>query len=76
MKRLVVLSFLILFLPIVAFSQQAANATLNGTITDQAGALIPGTTITATQSATGVKRDGVSNETGFYVFSNMTPGDY
>jgi len=66
---------LLIFLSLL-ISQQAANATLNGTITDQAGAVIPGTTITATQSATGVKRDAISNEAGFYVFSNMTPGNY
>src|SRR5215218_10101353 len=76
MKRLVVLSFVILFVPIVSFSQQAASATLSGTITDQLGAVIAGTKITATQTATGIKRGTVSNEDGLYVFSNMTPGEY
>src|SRR5215213_1896820 len=76
MKRLAALSFVILYLPIVSFSQQAANATLTGTITDQMGAVIAGTKITVTQTATGVKRDAVSNDDGLYIFSNMTPGDY
>src|SRR6185503_10310353 len=76
MKRLVLLSFVILCLPILSFSQQAASATLSGTITDQLGALIAGTKITATQTATGIKRETVSNEDGLYVFSNMTPGEY
>src|SRR5262245_66690331 len=76
MTRLVFLSLLIITAPIAAFSQQAASATLNGTIKDQMGAVIAGTKITATQTATGAKRDVVSNNDGLYVFSNMTPGDY
>src|SRR5690349_10720361 len=76
MTRLIFLSLMIICAPLAAFSQQAATATLNGTITDQAGAVIAGTKITATQIATGLKRDAVSNEAGFYVFSNMTPGNY
>src|SRR5262245_54460151 len=76
MKRLAVLSFVMLCLPVVSFSQQAANATLTGTVTDQMDAVIVGSKITATQTATGVKRDTVSNYDGLYVFSNMMPGDY
>src|SRR5215212_3448380 len=76
MRRLVFLSLMIISAPIAGLSQQAANATLNGTITDQMGAAVAGTKITATQIATGVTRDAVSNEVGFFVFSNMTPGDY
>jgi len=69
MTRLIILSFVII-------AQQAANATLTGTITDQAGAVIAGAQITATHKATGVKRETVSNDQGFYVLSNMTPGEY
>ena len=76
MTRFIVLSFVILCLPLAALSQQAANATLTGTITDQAGAVIAGAQITATHKATGVKRETASNDQGFYVLSNMTPGEY
>src|SRR5262245_24092474 len=76
MRRLAVLSVVILCLPVVSFSQQAANAILTGTITEQLGARIAGTKITATQTATGVKRDAVSNDQGLYIFSNMIPGEY
>src|SRR6188474_686832 len=76
MKRLVALSFVILCMPIVSFSQQAANATLTGTVIDQMGAVVAGTKITATQLATGVNRETVSNSDGLYVFSNMAPGEY
>jgi hypothetical protein len=76
MKRLVLLSALVISAQLTAFSQQAANATLNGTVSDPMGAIIAGAKITATQAATGIRRDAVSNQHGLYVFSNMTPGDY
>src|SRR6185369_15281503 len=76
MARLIVLSVVIICAQLSVFSQQAANATLNGSITDQLGAVVAGTQVTATHKGTGVKRETVSNEQGFYVLSNMTPGDY
>ncbi|HSL54189.1 MAG TPA: carboxypeptidase-like regulatory domain-containing protein, partial [Pyrinomonadaceae bacterium] len=76
MTRLIVLCFVIISAHLPAFTQQAANATLSGTITDQLGALVAGAQVTATHKATGIKRETVSNEDGYYVLSNMTPGDY
>src|ERR1044072_1394865 len=76
MKRLALLSILIVSAHLTAFSQQAANATLTGGITDPNGALIPGAKVTATQTTTSIKREVVTNEDGLYVFSNLTPGDY
>src|ERR1700752_817283 len=76
MRRFALLSLLIVSAHLTTFSQQAANATLNGTISDPMGAVIAGAKITATQSTTSIKRDTVSNEDGLYVFSNMAPGDY
>ena len=76
MTRFVFLSLMIISAHVSALAQQAASATLSGTITDQLGAVIAGTKITATQTATDVKRHTVTNEDGLYVFPNMTPGDY
>jgi hypothetical protein len=76
MTRLLFLSLLIICAPFAVFSQQAANVTLTGMVTDQMGAAVAGTKITATQIATGVTRDVVTNDDGLYVFSNMTPGAY
>jgi hypothetical protein len=76
MRRLAVLSLLIFSAQLSALSQQAANATLTGTITDPHGAVVSGVSVTATQKATGVKRDTVTNDDGVYVLSNMAPGDY
>ncbi|HEU5131769.1 MAG TPA: carboxypeptidase-like regulatory domain-containing protein, partial [Pyrinomonadaceae bacterium] len=76
MTRFIFLSLMIICVPLSAFSQQAANATLTGTITDQMSAVVAGAQVTATHKATGIKRETVSNDQGFYVLSNMTPGDY
>lgn len=76
LNRVAVLSMAIICLQLPVFSQQAANATLTGVITDPAGALVPGATITATNKATGVKRETTSSDEGFYVLSNLTPGQY
>lgn len=76
LNRVAVLSLAIICLQLPAFSQQAASATLTGVVTDPAGALVPGATITATNKATGAKRQTTSNDAGLYVLSNMTPGEY
>ena len=76
MKRFALLSVMILLAHAAVFAQQAANATLTGAITDPAGALVPGVKITATHTATGLKRETVTNGDGIYVLSNMPPGDY
>lgn len=76
MMRLALLSVLIISAHLIAFSQQSATATLAGTISDPMDAVIAGAKITATQTATGIKRDAVSNADGLYVFSNMAPGYY
>ena len=76
MTRLALLCVFIISTCLTAFSQQAANATLTGTVSDPMGAVIAGAKITATQTATGIKRDAVSNDDGLYVFSNLAPGDY
>ncbi|MGH9372536.1 MAG: carboxypeptidase regulatory-like domain-containing protein, partial [Vicinamibacterales bacterium] len=57
-------------------SGQAANGTLLGNVRDESGAAVPGTTITATEVRTNIGRTAVSNETGYYTFTNLPPGEY
>ena len=76
MRRLAILSLLIFCLYLTTSAQQAANATLTGTITDPHGTVVSGVSVTATQKATGVKRETVTNDDGLYVLSNIAPGDY
>lgn len=59
-----------------ALAQQAAKATLTGTVIDQAGAVIPGAKLAVTQTTTGIRRETTSNGAGLYVLTDLAPGDY
>ncbi len=58
----------------IAWGQSTAQ--INGTVTDQSGAVLPGVEVTATQTETGLTRSVVSNETGSYVLPNLPVGPY
>ncbi|HSU87514.1 MAG TPA: carboxypeptidase-like regulatory domain-containing protein, partial [Terriglobia bacterium] len=77
MRRLsaVILVLVCVTLSTSAFGQ-SSNATLSGTVSDAAKALIPGVTITATNTETGVVSTGVTNETGTYNLPGLLPGLY
>src|SRR5438477_880087 len=55
---------------------QTTNATLGGTVSDPTRALIPGVTVTATNTQTGIVTMGVTNETGAYQFASLQTGIY
>jgi hypothetical protein len=55
---------------------QSVYSTISGTIDDATKALIPGVTITATNTGTGVVTTAVSNEAGAYNFPSLSPGAY
>src|SRR6188768_2053198 len=55
---------------------QLATAELNGRVTDASGAVLPGVTVTATQTATGLVRSVVTDGNGGYVISNLPTGPY
>lgn len=54
----------------------AQTAQVTGRITDQAGAVIAGANITATNTGTGINRDAVSNEEGYFTLPLLNPGEY
>jgi len=58
-----------------AFSQ-GGFATVTGNVTDSSGALIPGVTIKATATDTGIVSSTISNESGAYNFASLLPGKY
>src|SRR5439155_2013758 len=66
---------LCLFLSVKGFGQ-SVNATVGGTVADATGALIPGVTVTATNTGTGIASTTVSNESGAYSFPSLQPGAY
>ena len=53
-----------------------ATATLSGTITDQAGALVPKAQAIAVNTKNGEKRITTTNEVGFFAFPALPTGDY
>ena len=67
-----VLSFL--FIAVTAWAQ--ATAQMSGRITDESGAVLPGVTMTVTQTDTGFTRTVVTDETGAYVMPNLPTGPY
>jgi hypothetical protein len=70
-----IVSILILSLSPSLFGQ-AVNATLLGTITDSTGATVTGAKVTATETATGLIHESVTNESGNFTFPDMPPGRY
>ena len=75
-RSLAALVFLLVILPASVLAQQAARATLTGTVTDPHGAVVAGVKITATLKAAGIRRETVSNGEGVYVLSDLAPGGY
>src|SRR5688572_11612769 len=67
---------LILVLTTASAWAQLATAELNGRVTDSSGAVLPGVTVTATQTATGLVRTAVTDENGGYLMSNLPTGPY
>src|ERR671913_887729 len=53
-----------------------ATAELNGRVTDESGAVLPGVSVTATQTQTGFTRTDVTDATGSYVMPNLPVGPY
>jgi outer membrane receptor protein involved in Fe transport len=66
---------LVLLLASAAFAQ-SSTATLNGTISDESGAVIPDAKLTVISVATGQARTTNSNSVGFYTFPLLKPGVY
>src|SRR2546428_8102942 len=55
---------------------QSTYATVSGFVQDPSQAFIPGVTVTATNTQTGVATMSVTNETGTYTLLSLLPGTY
>lgn len=67
----------VLFLGLsTAFAQTSTTGAVNGVITDQTGAAIPGATVTITSSSTGAVTTTKANGSGAYRFDLLEPGKY
>ena len=68
--------FAALLLSCFATLSFAQTATLSGRVTDSTDAVIPGTSITVTNEATGAERAVQSNAAGYYTVPLLPPGEY
>ena len=73
--RVPAIGLLGLFLTASAFAQ-ISTAQLAGKVTDESGAVLPGATVTITQTDTGADRSVVTDGEGTYLVSNLAPGPY
>src|ERR1044071_2343247 len=68
---------LILLLVAVASAAWAqGTAQLSGTVRDESGGVLPGVSVTVTQTNTGLVRTTVTDSTGGYLLTNLPTGPY
>ncbi len=72
-----VITLLIVLIPsCTCMAQLAGTGSIQGTVTDSTGAVIPGASVTITNDATQVTQNSVSNSQGLYTFPNIHIGTY
>src|ERR1700736_5345331 len=72
--RLLLISIALLLSPV--FSHAQGLGSIVGTLTDSTGAAVASAKVTATQTATGLSREAISNSDGYFVLSSLSPTDY
>src|SRR5687767_1723369 len=73
-RTLFVVGFSLVLVSGTAWAQ--ATAELAGRVTDESGAVLPGVTVTATQTDTRVERSTVTDGAGAWIMSNLPTGPY
>jgi len=63
-------------LPKTALCQLAGSATINGTVTDPSGSVVPGAAITIRNTDTGIERKTETSDAGIYNAAFLQPGHY
>ena len=71
----VVVSLWLTAVPLVS-AQSPTSGTINGIVTDNTGAVLPGVTVTATSPNLMGSQTAVTNDKGQYRFPLLPPGDY
>jgi hypothetical protein len=69
-------SCVLLVLPRAGVASQAATGTILGAVSDETGAMLPGVTVTVTNSDTSFVRTLVTDPNGRYAAPNLAPGPY
>jgi hypothetical protein len=60
----------------IPLEAQTDRATLQGTVSDASGGIIPGARVTAKDVATGIAQDRTTNANGYYLFPGLEVGNY
>src|SRR5271155_703336 len=55
---------------------QGTSASLTGQVTDNSGAIVPGATVTATNTDTSLAQTASTNGQGIYLIAPLPPGHY
>jgi outer membrane receptor protein involved in Fe transport len=78
MRRSVAVCILVLVCAwlVPSAAAQAVRATVLGTVTDRTGAVLPGVTVTITNTETKVAQTTVSDSQGHYTLTNLVPAPY
>lgn len=71
--RALLLCAILCFLTSSVLAQYGAS--LEGTVTDKSGAVVPGAKVTITDEATGVSRNTVTGGSGFYRIAGLPPAN-
>jgi uncharacterized protein YfaS (alpha-2-macroglobulin family) len=74
MLRNLLILFLLSFCSISTYAQYKAG--VQGTIQDKSGAAVGGAKLTLTSQETGVQHQATANDSGFYRFTELPPGNY
>jgi hypothetical protein len=70
------LVILVFLCPLSITQAQVVTATLTGAVKDPSDSVLPGVRVTATNAATNLSRETITDQTGTYTFPNLNPGEY
>ena len=74
-RRVVAFVIMLCFATVYGHTQ-ATNGTINGTLTDPNASVISGAKVTLVNIGTADTRTATTNDSGFYQFNNLPPGQY
>src|SRR5688500_13976868 len=55
---------------------QSDTAAITGIVRDQTGGVVPNANVLARNEATGLERRATTNQDGYYIVTNLPPGQY
>ncbi len=68
--------FSIMFMVVNGVAQIGGNGTINGSVTDSTGAVVPAATVTAKNISSGIETTRQTTDAGLYVITPLPPGTY